>query len=441
MLAGCPDRTIAKDPPVEVGESQKDIQISEDIDLLFVIDNSASTTDKQALFTQNFPRFVDALDAFPQGRPNLHIGVVNTTVNIEQGAIGGCPVPDPSDNGLLQPGGTFLEDIASPTGRQTNYTGSLADAFSARATVGATGCGYEAPLNAMKRALDGTDPQNAGFLRDNAFLGIVILTDEDDCSAQDPSLFTVSEAQAGPADFRCTEFAYTCDEPISPSHDGTYHDCVPRTDSYLAPPADFASFLSTLKPPGRTVVSLIAGDRATDISTGPLTVPGTGQTQALALQPSCMTTIGKDTAIARPPIRLGDFLDRFADHGLFERICQSSYEQALVDIGNLIFTSVSPCLEGALDTTDQDPANPGTQLDCTVSEVITTVTDESETSIPRCPMADDTTPAANAPSPCWWVKQDTAACVTDTGYELEISPANRTPDPNSSLRVRCATTP
>src|SRR2546421_12497498 len=81
-LAGCPDRSIAKVDPVHSGETQKDIPTSADVDILFVIDNSLSTSDKQTVFAQNFPRFVQALDAFPTGRPNVHIGVVSSTVDI-----------------------------------------------------------------------------------------------------------------------------------------------------------------------------------------------------------------------------------------------------------------------------------------------------------------------------------------------------------------------
>src|SRR5437016_5736621 len=80
LLAGCPDRSISKVVPIQTGAVTKGIPVSADIDILFVIDNSASTADKQALFAANFPNFVTALDTFPTGRPNLHIGVVSTTV-------------------------------------------------------------------------------------------------------------------------------------------------------------------------------------------------------------------------------------------------------------------------------------------------------------------------------------------------------------------------
>src|SRR5207249_3506706 len=140
------------------------------------------TLDKQTVFAQNFPRFVQALDAFPMGRPNLHIGVVNSTIDIAAPgfASGGCPTPDPHDNGLLQnvpklpgctpPNGQFLSDLENPDGSRTvNYTGTLEQALSCIALVGTGGCGFEAQLEAMKRALDRSRPENAGFLRNGAY--------------------------------------------------------------------------------------------------------------------------------------------------------------------------------------------------------------------------------------------------------------------------------
>src|SRR5690242_2308278 len=148
LVAGCPDRSVATLPPVQTGEVQKDIPVAADIDVLFVIDNSASTTDKQAVFAQNFPKFVQALDAFPTGRPNLHVGVIDSTVDIGTTAFGGnCPSPDPNDNGRFQntahgsaapPNGYFITDVKTADGtRQVNYAGTLEDTFASIAQIGA----------------------------------------------------------------------------------------------------------------------------------------------------------------------------------------------------------------------------------------------------------------------------------------------------------------
>src|SRR5262249_31449914 len=197
---GCPARDISPVDTTQVGEVQKDIPISTDIDILFLIDNSSSTFDKQQLFANNFPNFITALDSFPNGRPNVHIGVVSSTVAVGAAGVQGCPHPAPMDDGLLQntprvsgcsaPAGQYILDVkpAGSSTRTTNYTGTLAQAFSCIAELGDQGCGFEAQLESMKRALDGSRSENAGFLRPEAFLAVVILTDEDDCSIRDTSI-------------------------------------------------------------------------------------------------------------------------------------------------------------------------------------------------------------------------------------------------------------
>lgn len=470
-VMGCPDRSIDNIPPTQSGVVIKKIPVSADIDILFVIDNSGSTIDKQTVFAQNFPRFVQALDAFPMGRPDLHIGIVDTTVDIKTLGYAngnmGCPSPDPRDDGLLQnipkipgctpPNGQFLTDLENPAGSRTvNYAGTLEQALSCIALIGADGCGFEAPLEAMKRALDGSRPENAGFIRNGAYLGVIILTDEDDASVKDPAVFSLPDAMVGgKTDFRVQPlFAYQCSTPISSSAGGTYSHCTPRTDSYLQDPHGYSQFLTSIKDPSQIVVAAIAGPppglqtnddpprtaNSPNITTGSLTL--NGNTQALALQPSCSATINGNPAIGRPGVRLASFIGDFGDRGRFYTICQGDYSAALADIGKTLFNAISPCLEGAIDPTDADPTNPGPQLQCTVSDVqIDDRTGATSTVIPACQMQDATTPAASGARPCWWVKQNPVACpAPDTGFELELV-RSQPPPPGTNVEVECALLP
>src|ERR1700733_3070649 len=182
VVAGC-SKTVDLGP---TNTLTKRISNTHDLDLLFVIDNSASTGDKQTVFNENFPAFIAALDAFPGGRPDVHIGVVTSTVDLGNPSFAnaGCPWPDPAQDGLLQnqpgldsgsectgPTDFYISDIANSDGtRTTNYTGQLSDVFSCIAAVGANGCGFESQLEGMKRALSGYRPENAGFLRPDAYL-------------------------------------------------------------------------------------------------------------------------------------------------------------------------------------------------------------------------------------------------------------------------------
>lgn len=466
VLGGCPDRSLSVVTPQQGGAVIKKIPVSADIDILFVIDNSASTLDKQTVFAQNFPKFVQALDAFPTGRPNLHIGVIDTTIDIgasgySNGGAAGCPSPDPADNGLLQstprvpgctpPNGAFISDIKDASGsRQVNYAGTLDQALSCIALVGADGCGFEAQLEAMKRSLDGSKAANSGFIRQGAYLAVIFLTDEDDASTKDASVFSLADAMVGGHnDFRVQPlFAYNCDTPISNSAPGTYKNCTPRTDSYLQDPAYYASFLNTVKDPAQIVVAVIGApppgfmtndnppqtaNSPDSVMTGPLTL--NGNTQQLALEPSCSATINGNPAVGRPGVRLASFLSNFGSRGRFYSVCQSDYSAALTDIGQTLFNAISPCLEGPIDTADIDPSNPGTQLDCNVTDV---QVDGSSVVIPRCAMQDPTTPAASGSRPCYWIDKNTTTCPSpDTGYELNLV-RTQPPAPGTTVDVECA---
>ena len=149
-------------------------------------------------------------------------------------------------------------------------------------------------------------------------------------------------------------------------------------------------------------------------------------------------SINGNPAIGRPGIRLASFLGDFGDRGRFYTICQSDYSAALTDIGKTLFNAISPCLEGPIDPTDADPTNPGTQLQCTVTDVPADgKTGAGESVIGPCKMQDARTPMASGSRPCWWVDQDATACpAPDTGFELEVV-RTQPPAPGTNLVVEC----
>jgi hypothetical protein len=433
LLAGCIDRHVTDLPPLAEPVVVKNIPLDAEMDILLVVDNSASTADKQKNFKDNFDKLVTVLDSFPGGRPNLHIAVVDTTVDIGVPGFGGCPSPDPQDDGLMQTGncgiaGRFVIDEASASGRNVNYNGLLKDAVTCAASVGSTGCGFEAPLEAMKRAF--ARPENTGFLRPGATLAIVFLTDEDDASTKDSSVFSLAGSSD---DFRVQPlYAYACDQTISASAPGTYTGCKPRTDSYLTDPASYVQFLSTIKDPSQTVIAVIASPPpgfATDdapaqhanintdaIVTGPLTL--NGHTQPLALQPSTTCTIDGGAAIGRPALRLAGFARNYAsDHARFYNVCQPDYSEALVDIGNNIIKTTDPCIEG----------NVLEPLQCSVMDV----QGDAQQLIPAC---------GTGATPCWHADPTPRCAYTPSGLELVIDRASA-PPAGTVINVQCAVGP
>jgi hypothetical protein len=143
--------------------------------------------------------------------------------------------------------------------------------------------------------------------------------------------------------------------------------------------------------------------------------------QQLAQLPSCMANVGGNANIARPAIRINQFVGLFGTHGIFRTICQSDYSKALTDIGNLLFNAISPCLEGAVATCGMglnaaSPActasNPpgGITVDCTVADVQNEGTSmQTSTAIPPCMMTNATTPAPNQ-SLCYYITKNPAVC-------------------------------
>jgi hypothetical protein len=441
---GCPDRSLAPSRPDPAIAVTKDIPVEADLDVLFVIDDSRSTLDKQEVFAQNYRNFVTALARFPTGLPSLHLGVVTSSVDVGSHVSSAACHPASGTDGALQSAARdprvrcapptddrFLADLAVPGGgRQINYTGTLPAALACISSVGEAGCGLEAPLEAMKRALDGSHPENAGFVRRGALLAVVLLTDEDDCSA-DPELFARPPIDPDSRDFTCALDGYACASPLSTP--GDHARCGVRHDGLLRDPRGYADFLVGLKGPTRVAVALIAGDPTPSVPTGRLTAPFT---QPVTVLPSCSATINGQLAIGRPALRLDEFRAAFGDRGLFRSVCQADYSGALTDIGDLLARALSPCLEGKLDTTDVDEA-PGLQLDCTVSELQAADTDdEIDTPIPRCAIGAAGQPDLAGRPACWWVASD-AACETDTHLALRVE--RRAAPPRGSLvRVHCA---
>jgi hypothetical protein len=441
LFAGCSNREVARVDPTQNSENLKviPVDLNRDIDLLFVIDNSGSMDEEQQSLTANFQRFISVLENIEGGLPNVHIGVISTDTGAGQNPGTGCSPQ--GDNGQLRVNGTgpatatcgvdasrFIVDIENENGgRQQNYdpASSLAETFSCVATLGITGCGFEQPLESMKRALS-NNPQNTGFLRENAFLAVIFVTDEDDCSVSDTRMFDTSQndinAPLGPlSSFRCFEFGVQC-EPDEARTPGPRQNCVPRDDSqYMTRVSEYVDFLKTVKSdPNQLIVAGIIGNPSP-------TVVGidTNNNNIPKLAPSCTSASGE----AAPSTRLKYFLDQFPQRNTVTTICNENLEDALIVIAELLKKVIgNPCLEGNIDTR---PDVAGVQYDCQVSDVrFPNQDNQEEYVLPNCD-----SPGATAP--CWTIQENTAQCPdTETQQELIIT-RNSDPLSGTSVVARC----
>jgi hypothetical protein len=202
------------------------------MDLLFVVDDSASMIEEQQALRREFPELIRVLttgDRDGDGRPefpgveDLHLGVVSSDMGVVgTPGIGSCE--GFGDDGVMQnTPSPSLSDCMAGYPRFLTYTAGVDDpAASARdfaciASLGTEGCGYEQPLESALKALwpsaddrvrfltDATgdggvghgDVENAGFARqamgdEATVLAIVVVSDEEDCSSAVTTHFTPS---------------------------------------------------------------------------------------------------------------------------------------------------------------------------------------------------------------------------------------------------------
>lgn len=152
-------RVVLVDPP-QVDATQVDLLQQSDgfVDILWVIDDSGSMANERSRLVANFNRFVQELLAL---RVNFQMGVTSIVFN---------------DNGKLR-GTTKIINNLTPNPQAV---------FAANTTFPASRSRWEQGLRMSQFAL--TPPNitpggtNAGFLRDQAALAIIVVTNEDDSS-------------------------------------------------------------------------------------------------------------------------------------------------------------------------------------------------------------------------------------------------------------------
>jgi hypothetical protein len=256
------------------------------VDLLLVVDSSPSMAAEQAALVAELPALLTTLG---NGNPpvgelghdpdlpvfvpvDLHVGVITVDMGLHDHDVvailqgGGLTLCDlMGDDGILRTtgngcapslldpdGGRFLKFVPGETD-----PGTFTDDFACLAAVGAGGCFIEQQLDAVLKALtpsdspiefyNGTSGQggpsgaNAGFVRDDSLIAVILVTDEDDCSMVDGSL----------------------NDPSNPAYAGEFNPrCfLPRNAAALHPLSRYVDGLRALRPnnPGLVIFSAITG--------------------------------------------------------------------------------------------------------------------------------------------------------------------------------------
>ena len=454
VLWACNARSLEAPQLKPEATYQKTFQqsVNRNVDLLFMVDNSSSMRLTQDNLNRNFPTFMNTLMAAPQGLPNIHVAVISSDMGAGDGSVASCDATG-GNQGIfqytargtctatnLQAGATYISNI----GGTANYTGNLADVFTCIAALGEQGCGFEHQFASITRALGvdglGAAPaENQGFLRADAYLVIIMITNEDDCSASlgngpnnriplfDTGSNTNMASQLGPpANFRCNEFGHLCtmgggaamppnrNAPnLDPAAMVTYDMCNTNDrDGFLLRVSDVAGQIKSLKKdPGQVIVAAITGPAM------PYTVtwkaPSSADTSCNTTGQTCPWPViahsctAADGSFADPGVRIADFVGQFGANGLILPICATDFAPSLQRIGDLINATLQPpCIQGTV------AMKPGTQdYDCSVvSHTLNASGNYVDTQIGSC--------ASGAPDPCWNLTQG-GMCG---GFQVDVTP-------------------
>lgn len=167
VQTACGNGAAAKYDLDQVGQNfgQK-ILYNNKVDIVFIVDNSTSMSQHQNRLNSQIPSLVSALQSL---KMDYHIVAISTSM------------------GLDGNGGRFL---GAPT-VLTSSTGNLQSLLQQRIAMGDTGSNNERGLYSLETALGASylAGEGKGFLRDDALLAVIELSDEDDKSGKTASYF------------------------------------------------------------------------------------------------------------------------------------------------------------------------------------------------------------------------------------------------------------
>lgn len=179
------------------------------VDILLMVDNSHSMSEEQSSLAEELSSITLRLS--DRGL-DLRVGVISSDLGVGGNPVFTCEGQRLGDDAVLTTSRTVLTDecgaLSHPPfidfrGGDPRDRDAFGDDAACMALLGTHGCGFEQPLDAVLKALTPStselqfasdtsghaDGANAGFLRADAALAILLLTDEDDCSALDPDVF------------------------------------------------------------------------------------------------------------------------------------------------------------------------------------------------------------------------------------------------------------
>ncbi len=362
LLIGCQDYGFEELPRSVIKEKRwsQTVSVSAYADILFMVDNSGSMAGEQVQLGESFGSFVSVLnDKFGE---TFHIAII--TSGMESTACPRCSsdivqscINDTGENGRFQdrlghidwssgnPVFDFLEDSSCRVVTDLNPD-CFYDVGSERGTalVGIRGCGYERGLAPLKPALkDLRGGYNGGFLRDDATLAVVIISDEDDCgevgdvyelTADGGNVCYFAAKGVGPDPAQST---YT---PM------TYHPDAPDKPYQLTPVEEYYDFLVKDVKGGRESMVKFAAIVGMKDKSDPSTTtieyewidrPNPPYYGRWDIVNACTTqNCTGNYCYAEPGTRYIKLAQLFGDNGFLDTICQDNFANTMEELGTFV---------------------------------------------------------------------------------------------------------
>ncbi len=473
------------------------LAVSRDVDVLFVIDNSGSMAAEQGRLAASIDAFTDRLEA---ARANYRIGVTTTDAGNPR-----CPTTMPEGGNLVLSScldrvdaGEFLfldEDFSSACtdvcalrdsdlkvlGTSTaqddqkaprrwvervegvsNIGGAeVVEALRCYLPQGVAGCGFESQLESMYLALaksgDSGSKFNYGFIREQAQLAVVIVSDETDCSYSpaNQEIFTINKiywnnpddpaptsALCWRAGVACTGAGPTYSECHAENHDVAGGSGVADQDAVLPPISKYIDFLYNLQDGKQQIdkdqrikVALITGVPVGYESFKNELMyedsPDADIQGSFGIGPGCVLADAGGDAIGVPPVREREVAEAFQvedDARNLYSICQPSYAETLDAIGAVIAADIKPiCFPNCV--LDTDPDSELVEPDCQIYEQ--DVIANTITPLAKCEAGPDAWVLPADAIACWAPRvdgegltpsalDDMSTMCLDYGYNLEL---------------------
>jgi hypothetical protein len=477
--AGCNGHSLK---PVEIDPSSEKVgglplDVNKKVDVLLVIDNSGSMGEEQANLAANFAPFIDTLEAVGA---DYRIAITTTDIG---GPGSNCTAPTGGElqlSSCLDRPATFefngesqyeaacvsqcelgdaelaiLPTSIDPSGplearpwiESYNGVGNLPDevepleAFQCFAPQGISGCGWESPLEAVARALGNTeDPTQPeyGFLRPDALLAILIVTDEVDCSYNPDLQAALFESDTFKDESTTQVTSAVCwNAGVTCTGDSPYADCVatdldanaqPTTDPtqmVLQPVSRYVSLLEGIaaqKVEGREVIVSVIAGVPSGYNTGEVEQMFADSEDPVfqsnfGIGAGCENVVDGVVQQAVPPVRLETFASAFMSPALPEgarnlySVCDADYSPAIEDIVASIEQELPPACFPAC-VLDLDEATVELDFSCQVLQTSGGESDE----LPECESGAEGPELPTSADACWIAKtgdEIASECVSE----------------------------